>query len=155
MAADTPTTDDFSSTPATEQNLTLLHDKASSNKYHINHIHLSLSLHLKTAHKVTGHCWDVHAVNCTCKYHCPDKSLKWHWNQALFLLTYTKVSFLKMATRWQQTLTDGTHRPGMAGLDGSLAFYSDMQSQAHFSFSPKNVTAQSRHCFVPLPSATL
>ena len=43
----------------------------------------------------------------------------------------------------------------MAGLDGSLAFYSGMQSQAHFSFSPNNVTAQSRHCSVPLPSATL
>ena len=74
---------------------------------------------------------------------------------ALFLQTYTKVSFLKMATRWQQTLTDGTHRPGRAGLEGSLAFYPDIQSQAHFSFSPNNVTAQSRHCSVPLPSATL
>ena len=60
-----------------------------------------------------------------------------------------------MATRWQQTLTDGTHNPGMAGLEGSLAFYRDMQSQAHFPFSPNNVTAQSRHCSVPLPSATL
>ena len=60
-----------------------------------------------------------------------------------------------MATRWQQTLTDGTHRPGRAGLEGSLDFYCDIQSQAHFSFSPNNVTAQSRHCSVPLPSATL
>ena len=60
-----------------------------------------------------------------------------------------------MATRRHQTLTDGTRMPWMAGLEGSLAFYSDIQSQAHFSFSPNNVTAQSRHCSVPLPSATL
>ena len=112
----------ISSTPSTCQRLTLLRYRASSEKRHIKRINGSFALNLKTSHKVTGHPWNLDVFKCTWKYHCHPKSLTFHWNQSLFLLTCTEVSSPRVTTRWQHKLTVGTQTLLLASHKGSFAF---------------------------------
>ena len=112
-----------SSAPSTCPRLTLLLYRASSEKRHIRPIRGSFALYLKASHKVTGHPWNLDVFKCTCKYHCHPKSLTFHWNQPLFLLTCTEVSSPRVTTRWQHKLTVGTQTLLLASHKGSFPFY--------------------------------
>ena len=83
----------FSSTLGTSKNLTLLHYKASSNKWHIKHVYRYLCPNLDTSHKATGQSIHLDVLKYISKYHCHQQSLIFHQNQPLLLLTGTKVLF--------------------------------------------------------------
>ena len=110
------------STPSTCPRLMLRCYTARSETRHRRPISGSFALYRKASHKVTGHPWNLDVFECTCKCHCHPKSLTFHWNQPLFLLTCTEVSFPRMTTRWQQRPTDGTHTLLLASHKSSFAF---------------------------------
>ena len=117
-----------------------------------------LAVNLETSDKVTGQPWYLDIFKCTSEYPCYPKSFIFPWNQPLMLLNCTEVSFIKVATRWQQRPAFGTHNVLMPWPKILFAFHHQMPWQTQFSFSPKRrdwTTIGLRcHRFVPLPSAT-
>ena len=75
----------FSSTLGTSKNLTLLHYKASSNKWHIKHVYRYLCPNLDTSHKATGQSIHLDVLKYISKYHCHQQSLIFHQNQPFLL----------------------------------------------------------------------
>ena len=89
----------FSSTLGTCKNLPPIRYKASSKKRHRKYIYCSLGRYLETSRKVTTQSWHLDVSNWASKLHYYESQRDSHWNQPLFLLTCTKESFPKTATR--------------------------------------------------------
>ena len=67
-----------------------------------------LAVNLETSDNATDQPWHLDVFKCTSEYPCYPKSFIFLWNQPLILLTCTDVSFLRIATRWQQRPVFGT-----------------------------------------------
>ena len=117
-----------------------------------------LAVNLETSDKVTGQPWHLDIFKRTSEYPCYPKSFIFPWNKPLILLNCTQVSFLTMATRWQQRPAFGTHSLLMPCPKILFISHHQMPWQRHFSFSPKQrdwtTTGQRCHRFIPLPSVT-
>ena len=120
-----------------------------------------LAVNLETSDKVTGQPWYLDIFKCTSEYPCYPKSFIFPWNKPLILLNCTQVSFLTMATRWQQRPAFGTHSLLMPCPKILFISHHQMPWQRHFSFSPKQrdwtTTGQRCHCLFhcPLPPLKL
>ena len=119
----------FSSTLGTSKNLTLLHYKASSNKWHIKHVYRYLCSNLDTSHKATGQSIHLDVLKYISKYHCHQQSLIFHQNQPLLLLTGTKVLFPK----WTR---DGSREPR---YELAFFFFFLTVSMLYYGASFKNI----------------
>ena len=85
-----------------------------------------LAVNLETSDKVTGQPWHLDVFKCTSEYPCCPKSFIFPWNQPLMLLNCTEVSFIKVATRWQQRPAFGTHNVLMPWPKILFAFHHAM-----------------------------
>ena len=100
-----------------------------------------LAVNLETSDKVTGQPWHSDIFKCTSEYPCYPKSFIFPWNQPLMLLNCTEVSFLTVATRWQQRPAFGTHSVLMP-WPKILFFTIGCHDRDIFHFPPNNGTEQ-------------
>ena len=115
-----------------------------------------LAVNLETSDKITGQPWHLDIFKRTSEYPCYPKSFIFPWNQPLMLLNCTEVSFIKVATRWQQRPAFGTQHTN--GLTKNFVCFlpSDAMTETFFIFPQttglNNYWTKLSLC-VPLPSA--